>query len=132
VRIHLLVELRRTIDPELSQRPDSNEVSRIALGVGGFPEMYIFSVRATNVYEEQSLGIFHWDDQLSAAERAFKTNGSRMAMWGRYLATHARYQLSFGASLFTHKLYFVEIFVEDMWWLALALFLVCIIEVCDG
>ncbi|KAI9568878.1 cation transport protein-domain-containing protein [Boletus coccyginus] len=69
------------------------------------------SVRSTNVYEEQSLGIFHSDDQLSAAERVFQTNGSRMAMWGRYLAMHARYQLSF-----------------DMWWLALALVLICIIE----
>ncbi|KAF8552943.1 TrkH-domain-containing protein [Imleria badia] len=75
--------------------------------------MYISvcAVRSTNVYEEQSLGIFHLEDQLSAAEQAFRTNGSRMAMWGRYLAMHARYQLSF-----------------DMWWLALALFLVCIIE----
>ncbi|KAF8435126.1 cation transport protein-domain-containing protein [Boletus edulis BED1] len=75
--------------------------------------MYISvcAVRSTNVYEEQSLGIFHPDDQLSAAEQVFNTNGSRMAMWGRYLAMHARYQLSF-----------------DMWWLALALFLICIIE----
>lgn len=53
-------------------------------------------MRSTNVYEEQSLGIFHSDDQLSAAEQAFNTDGSRMAMWGRYLAMHARYQLSFG------------------------------------
>ncbi|KAH0829084.1 cation transport protein-domain-containing protein [Lanmaoa asiatica] len=73
-----------------------------------WPESCI--VRSTNVYEEQSLGIFH-SDQLSAVEQAFQTNGSRMAMWGHYLAMHARYQLSF-----------------DMWWLALALFLVCIIE----
>lgn len=81
-------------------------MSRIALGVGEVAEKYVFSVRATNVYEEQSLGIFHSDDQLSAAERAFKTNGSRMAMWGRYLAMHARYQLSFGASLFISHVVF--------------------------
>lgn len=89
-------------------------------------------MRSTNVYEEQSLGIFHSDDQLSAAERAFETNGSRMAMWGRYLAMHARHQLSFGASLFILPVVFLRISVEDMWWLALALVLICIIEVCDG
>ncbi|KAF8841742.1 TrkH-domain-containing protein [Paxillus ammoniavirescens] len=75
--------------------------------------MYISvcDVRSTNVYEEQSLGIFNNDDGLSDVERAFQFTGSRMTVWGRYLAMHARHQLSF-----------------DMWWLALALFLVCIIE----
>ncbi|KAF9222488.1 TrkH-domain-containing protein [Gyrodon lividus] len=69
------------------------------------------SVRSTNVYEEQSLGIFRNHDGLSDVERAFQPSGSRMTVWSRYLAMHARHQLSF-----------------DMWWLALALFLVCIIE----
>ena len=36
-----------------------------------------------------------------------------MTVWGNYLAMHARKQLAF-----------------DMWWLGLALFLLCIIEVC--
>jgi len=66
------------------------------------------SVRSTNVYEEQSLGVFR-DDEVH--EEQFQLTGDRVTVWGRYLAMHARKQLSF-----------------DMWWLALALFLVCIIE----
>jgi len=68
------------------------------------------SVRSTNVYEEQSLGVFRNDDE-SEAEHEFQPVGSRVAIWSRYLAMHARRQLAF-----------------DMWWLGLALFLVCIIE----
>ncbi|KAG9312203.1 cation transport protein-domain-containing protein [Chiua virens] len=86
------------------------------------------SVRATNVYEEKSLGIYYHEDQFPAAEQAFKTEGSRMSMWGHYLAMHARYQLSFGASLFFFGPVFTVMRLTDMWWLALALFLVCIIE----
>ncbi|TBU40177.1 cation transport protein-domain-containing protein [Dichomitus squalens] len=67
------------------------------------------SVRSTNVYEEKSLGIFNDDDDDS--EAGFNPTGNRATVWGRYLAMHARKQLSF-----------------DMWWLGLALFLVCIIE----
>ncbi|THV06206.1 hypothetical protein K435DRAFT_773402 [Dendrothele bispora CBS 962.96] len=66
------------------------------------------SVRSTNVYEEQSLGVFRDDDE---DEDNFEATGSRVTVWSRYLALHARKQLSF-----------------DMWWLGLALFLVCIIE----
>ncbi|KAI6163432.1 cation transport protein-domain-containing protein [Pisolithus thermaeus] len=66
------------------------------------------SVRSTNVYEEQSLGIFPSDED---DEESFRPIGSRVAIWGRYLGMHARRQLSF-----------------DMWWLSLGLFLVCIIE----
>jgi len=69
------------------------------------------SVRSTNVYEEKSLGIFHEDDNHSMDEDNFVPTGSRATVWSRYLAMHARKQLSF-----------------DMWWLGLALFLVCIIE----
>ncbi|KIK67556.1 hypothetical protein GYMLUDRAFT_257413 [Collybiopsis luxurians FD-317 M1] len=67
------------------------------------------SVRSTNVYEEQSLGIYR-DVDLND-EQDFQFTGSRMTVWSKYLAMHARKQLSF-----------------DMWWLGLALFLVCIIE----
>ncbi|RPD57724.1 hypothetical protein L226DRAFT_512491 [Lentinus tigrinus ALCF2SS1-7] len=67
------------------------------------------SVRSTNVYEEKSLGVFMDDDE--SEEEVFNTSGNRATVWGRYLAMHARKQLSF-----------------DMWWLGLALFLVCIIE----
>ncbi|KAI0359598.1 TrkH-domain-containing protein [Trametes cingulata] len=70
------------------------------------------SVRSTNVYEEKSLGVFADDDDaLSEEEEAFNASGNRATVWGRYLAMHARKQLSF-----------------DMWWLGLALFIVCIIE----
>ncbi|KAH9889441.1 TrkH-domain-containing protein [Cubamyces lactineus] len=68
------------------------------------------SVRSTNVYEEKSLGVFASEEDLST-EEAFNASGNRATVWGRYLAMHARKQLSF-----------------DMWWLGVALFLVCIIE----
>jgi len=67
------------------------------------------SVRSTNVYEEQSLGIYHDDED--EGEEGFETSGPRMKVWSRYVAMHARRQLAF-----------------DMWWLALALFCSCIIE----
>ncbi|KAF4563220.1 low affinity potassium transporter [Pleurotus pulmonarius] len=67
------------------------------------------SVRSTNVYEEQSLGIYHEDEE--EPENASLLEGSRVSVWGRYLARHARMQLAF-----------------DMWWLVTAVFLVCIIE----
>ncbi|KAG5637728.1 hypothetical protein H0H81_003438 [Sphagnurus paluster] len=67
------------------------------------------SIRSTNVYEEQSLGIFPEDDLPDEAD--FEPTGDRVTVWGRYLALHARKQLAF-----------------DMWWLGLALFLVCINE----
>lgn len=66
------------------------------------------SVRSTNVYEERSLGVFDDDNET---EGEFDPSGSRIAVWGKYLALHARKQLAF-----------------DMWWLATALFLICIIE----
>ncbi|KAI6046355.1 cation transport protein-domain-containing protein [Pisolithus marmoratus] len=68
----------------------------------------VLSVRSTNVYEERSLGVFRSDEE---DEETFHLIGSRVAIWGRYLGMHARHQLS-----------------RDMWWLWLALFLVCIIE----
>lgn len=67
------------------------------------------SVRSTNVYEERSLGIY--EDDSSVDEEGIRLSGDRMTVWGNYLATHARKQLAF-----------------DMWWLGLALFLVCIVE----
>ncbi|KAI0302328.1 cation transport protein-domain-containing protein [Multifurca ochricompacta] len=73
--------------------------------------MYISvcSVRSTNVYEERSLGVY--EDDASIDEEAISLSGNRMSVWGNYLTLHARKQLAF-----------------DMWWLGLALFLVCIIE----
>ncbi|KAJ4483156.1 cation transport protein-domain-containing protein [Lentinula lateritia] len=68
------------------------------------------SVRSTNVYEEQSLGVYR-ESMIADEDPDFQLAGPRMTVWSKYLAMHARKQLSF-----------------DMWWLGLALFLVCIIE----
>jgi len=67
------------------------------------------SVRSTNVYEEQSLGIFEEPDDEEEYEPHLE--GSKTTIWGRYLMLHARKQLSF-----------------DIWWIGFALWLVCIIE----
>ncbi|KAJ3914684.1 cation transport protein-domain-containing protein [Lentinula edodes] len=72
------------------------------------------SVRSTNVYEEQSLGVYR-ESMVTDEDPDFQLSGPRMTVWSKYLAMHARKQLSFGK--FT-----------NMWWLGLALFLVCIIE----
>lgn len=50
------------------------------------------SVRSTNVYEERSLGVF--DDENEFEEPS--SEGSRVHVWGRYIAWHARKQLAFG------------------------------------
>ncbi|KZT28729.1 TrkH-domain-containing protein [Neolentinus lepideus HHB14362 ss-1] len=70
------------------------------------------SVRTTNVYEEQSLGIYEEDSEIDDDDEQFNS-GSRVAIWGRYIFVHIRRQLAFEV---------------DMWWLAFALFLLCIIE----
>ncbi|KAJ3785131.1 cation transport protein-domain-containing protein [Lentinula aff. detonsa] len=74
--------------------------------------MYISvcNVRSTNVYEEQSLGVYR-SSIGDFEDPDFQVTGPRMTVWSKYLTMHARKQLSF-----------------DMWWLGLALFLVCIIE----
>ncbi|KAI0931017.1 hypothetical protein AcW1_007116 [Taiwanofungus camphoratus] len=73
------------------------------------------SVRSTNVYEEKSLGVYEEirddDEELETMARWRMGSESRVVIWGRYLMRHARRQLSF-----------------DMWWLALSLFLLCIVE----
>ena len=85
------------------------------------------SVRATNVYEERSLGIFNDEDH---EEEDFEAVGSRVSIWGKYFALHARKQLAFGKMrafyIVVMEIYYLEL---DMWWLSLALFLICIIEV---
>ena len=52
------------------------------------------SVRSTNVYEENSLGIFDDDDE--SVDENFTPVGSTATVWSRYLALHMRKQLSFG------------------------------------
>ncbi|KAF8740254.1 TrkH protein, partial [Rhizoctonia solani] len=85
------------------------------------------SVRATNVYEEQSLGIYLDGDEEEP------NNPSNAYSWGSYLAWHARRQLSFGQSIvqpfaFRAQLIILPTQLLDMWWLAVALWLLCIIE----
>lgn len=54
------------------------------------------SVRSTNVYEEQSLGVYPTETLHTWADS--NTSEHRIAIWGKYLMRHARRQLSFGQS----------------------------------
>jgi len=65
------------------------------------------SVRSSNVYEERSLGITAEDDYIDEPS----SDGNSGKSFRTYFAWHARRQLAF-----------------DMWWIAFALFLVCIVE----
>lgn len=58
--------------------------------------MLPYSVRSTNVYEEQSLGLFQEDEDSDEEEEGFQPIGPRVTVWSRYLAMHARRQLAFG------------------------------------
>ncbi|KAL1410029.1 hypothetical protein Q8F55_004031 [Vanrija albida] len=66
------------------------------------------SVRATNVYEERSLGLFEGEEEEEEPEENDEEGAHAVA---KYLGWHARRQLAF-----------------DMWWIVLALWLICIIE----
>ena len=64
----------------------------------GFP-----SVRSTNVYEERSLGVYDEGeeyDPINDDAHWNRPSESRVAIWGKYLARHARRQLSFGITNF--------------------------------
>ncbi|WVR05816.1 hypothetical protein IAU60_002841 [Kwoniella sp. DSM 27419] len=65
------------------------------------------SVRATNVYEEKSLGLFGEENE----EDEFEGEGEGAQAVAKYVGWHARRQLAF-----------------DIWWIGFALWLVCIIE----
>ncbi|EKM49791.1 uncharacterized protein PHACADRAFT_214314 [Phanerochaete carnosa HHB-10118-sp] len=74
------------------------------------------SVRSTNVYEENSLGVYpddddDDDDDDKFNEKTLKAKEKRVQIWGRHLVRHVQKQLSF-----------------DIWWLALSLWLICIVE----
>lgn len=81
------------------------------------------SVRSSNVYEERSLGL---DEEGMADE----DEEPKTKLWGSYLAWHARKQLAFGelSSVMTlgWELTFLAV---DMWWIVLALVLICVVEV---
>lgn len=95
----------------------------------------LLSVRSTNVYEEKSLGVFEDEDDDIDDDADYLVAESRVTIWGRYLGRHVRKQLSFGQLKSSQIILFIPpsllcTFVTlDMWWLAFALFLVCIIEV---
>ncbi len=63
------------------------------LGVFGYRINAQRSIRATNVYEEQSLGIFDGEED---GEFHFQPIGSRATVWSQYLSLHARRLLAFG------------------------------------
>ena len=94
-------------------------------------------MRATNVYEEKSLGVYEEsmdDDELNDDAHWDRHSVSRVAIWGKYLARHARRQLSFGESRTPARSHRRRRFANrapfaDMWWLAISLFLLCIVEV---
>lgn len=65
------------------------------------------SVRSTNVYEEKSMGVFDREENEEDAEERFNKTRSPAS----YIAHHARKQLAF-----------------DLWWIVLAIFLICIVE----
>lgn len=91
-------------------------------------------MRSSNVYEERSLGIFEAENDDIENEADYPATDSRVAIWGRYLGRHTRRQLAFGAlsirQLFAPSPPKIDAHLStDMWWLALALFLICIAEV---
>ncbi|GEM06129.1 potassiumion transporter [Rhodotorula toruloides] len=67
------------------------------------------SIRSTNVYEEKSMGVYDedFDDDPDTMEARFDKSHSAT----EYISYHARKQLAF-----------------DLWWLALAVWLICIVE----
>ncbi|GAA5879171.1 hypothetical protein JCM8547_001603 [Rhodosporidiobolus lusitaniae] len=67
------------------------------------------SIRATNVYEEKSMGVYDedFDEDPDDVEARFDKSHSAT----QYIGYHARKQLAF-----------------DLWWLALAVWLICIVE----
>lgn len=90
-------------------------------------------VRSTNVYEERSLGLFEEaddsdsDDGEAGAAQPGPGRGSKML---GYLAFHARKQVrSFLTTTSCSELTRLGVQLAfDIWWLALALWLCCIIE----
>ncbi|BGP12490.1 hypothetical protein JCM10213_005472 [Rhodosporidiobolus nylandii] len=67
------------------------------------------SIRSTNVYEEKSMGVYDedFDEDPDDVEARFAKSHSAT----QYIGYHARKQLAF-----------------DLWWLALAVWLICIVE----
>ena len=65
---------------------------------------------------------------LSLGPRA---GDSRIGIWGNYLFQHSRTQLSFGEGGLLLRITVVESLIHlipDMWWLALCMIIMCVIE----
>ncbi|KAI0735704.1 TrkH-domain-containing protein [Earliella scabrosa] len=69
------------------------------------------SIRSTNVYEEQSLGVFEAGPDDDDEEPDLSEKVPRTQRIGQYFGWHLRRQVAF-----------------DIWWLVWAIFLICIIE----
>ncbi|KAK7687989.1 hypothetical protein QCA50_008359 [Cerrena zonata] len=69
------------------------------------------SIRSTNVYEEQSLGVFELPAEDEEEEPHLPEQGSRRERIGKYFGWHLRRQVAY-----------------DIWWLVWGIFLICIIE----
>ncbi|KAK8865627.1 hypothetical protein IAR55_000772 [Kwoniella newhampshirensis] len=69
------------------------------------------SVRSTNVYEEQALGVYDHEDPDMTSEDEPEFKGRRHEVFSKYLLWHMRRQLAF-----------------DVWPLASAIFMICVLE----
>ncbi|WWD18193.1 hypothetical protein CI109_102642 [Kwoniella shandongensis] len=69
------------------------------------------SVRSTNVYEEQALGVYDHEDPETSSEDEPEFKGPKREVFSKYLLWHMRRQLAF-----------------DIWPLAVAVFMICIFE----
>jgi hypothetical protein len=63
------------------------------------PDPIAMSVRSTNVYEEQSLGIFH--EESNEEHAVDPESAPRLSVLSQYVVTHVQKQLAFGASFET-------------------------------
>ena len=62
------------------------------------------SVRSTNVYEENSLGVFPEEDDGVYDEKVLRVKENRVQIWGKHLMRHLQRQLSFGGYILFHGL----------------------------
>ncbi|TDL24427.1 TrkH-domain-containing protein [Rickenella mellea] len=83
----------------------------VMMYVGALP--IALGVRSTNVYEDRSIALFEQEVDVSDEEPTIQIGHglTKTQVWGEYMAWHLKRQLSF-----------------DLWWLALALLLICIFE----
>jgi len=68
-------------------------------------------IRSTNVYEEESLGVFKQSQEDEDEEQTLEDKTSRYERIGKYVGLHLRRQVAL-----------------DTWWLAWGIFFTCIIE----